>query len=725
MLKLLRHLKYPAIAACIVCAVFALATVQATQDVAPDFAQVMRNANTTRLTDRFGQPLAVTYQTAWNLNDQVPLHQIPPLLQQAFVLSEDKRFYTHTGVDWHARGSALWQNIRAGGTVRGASTVTEQVVRMLYPRPRSLWSKWVEGFDARALEKKKSKPAILEFYLNQVPYAANRRGIAQAARYYFNRDLETLTPKEMLGLAVLVRAPSGYDLYKDKTRLDAAIARLANRLQASGDLVAADAAALATQVFELQKPSLGTNAAHFVSFVRRQPNIDGLGQTTLDAALQAKVQKILDDRIATLSSKNLHNGAALVVDHQTGEVLAWVVAGAEVPETPAGQIDAVTVARQPGSSLKPFLYAAALDRGWTAATLIDDAPVTEAIGTGLHRFRNYSHVFYGPVTLRDALGNSLNIPAVKTIAYVGVSAYLSLLHKLGFESLSWAADIYDEGLALGNGEVTLFELVQAYAALAQGGVVTPLRVMLEADVALQQQRVYSDAAATLIGNILSDPQARSLEFGQNSVLNFSLQTAVKTGTSTDYRDAWAVGYNDRYVAGIWMGNLDQQATDGVTGGTGPALALRSIFNELNRHRQPRKLRLSPLLVRADVCVPAQGEAEKCYMRSELMMPDTAAIAENTKKPVAPYYEVVKPTQGLQMAIDPRVPMDRQQFAFTLAGLEADQTVEWIFNGESLGAPTTDTTFLWSLQRGQHVLSASIRQGTRLVYTSPDITYLVK
>jgi len=725
MLKLLRHLKYPAIAVAILCTCFALATAGALQDVALDFSRVMQNANTTRLTDRFGQPLAVTYQAAWNLNDQVPLYKIPPLLQRAFVLSEDKRFYEHSGVDWRARGSALLQNIRAAGTVRGASTITEQVVRLLHPRPRSLWSKWVEGFDATALEQKKSKAVILEFYLNQVPYAANRRGIAQAARYYFNRDLETLMPKEMLALAVLVRAPSGYDLYKDKTKLDAAIGRLASRLQEAGDLSTADQSVIAAQDFDLQKPSLGTNAAHFVSYLRRQPNANGLGQTTLDAALQAKVQKILDDRIAALAAKNLRNGAVLVADHQTGEVLAWVVAGAEEPETPGGQIDAVTVPRQPGSALKPFLYAAALDKGWTAATLIDDAPMAEAIGAGLHRFHNYSHVFYGPVTLRDALGNSLNIPAVKTIGYVGVSSYLALLHKLGFESLSWAADVYDEGLALGNGEVTLLELVQAYAALAQGGVVTPLRVLVEADRQAAQHRVYSDAAATLIGNILSDPQARSLEFGQNSVLNFSLQTAVKTGTSTDYRDAWAVGYNDRYVAGIWMGNLDQQATDGVTGGTGPALALRSIFNELNRHRQPRKLRLSPLLVRANVCVPAQGDVEKCYMRSELVMPDTSVLAENKKQPAMPHYEVVKPTQGLQMAIDPRLPMDKQQFAFTMAGLEAGQTVEWVLNGESLGTPATDKSFLWPLERGQHVLSAHIRQGGVVVYTSPDITYLVK
>lgn len=719
----LRYLKYFCAACVLALGVLAIATYAAMRDVAPLFQQQMAWGNETRLTDRNGVPLAVTYQTDWNINDRLYLHQMPALLQQAFVLSEDKRFYVHHGIDWRARGSALLQNIKAGGTVRGASTLTEQVVRLLNPRPRTLWSKWVEGFEARQLEKTATKPQLLEFYLNQVPYAANRRGVVQAARYYFNRDLETLTAKEVLALAVLVRAPSGYDLYKDDKKIDAAIGRLADKMQAAGMLDDATRQATVGQVFQLEKPALPVDAAHFISYVRRQP--EGQPQTTLDAGLQASVQKILDDRVEALAGKNLSNAAAVVADYQTGEILAWVVAGAGDDTTPGGKIDAVTVPRQPGSALKPFLYTAALDKGWTAATLIEDAPFAEAIGTGLHRFQNYSRVFYGHVTLREALGNSLNIPALKTIRYVGVRHYLAQLHHLGFDSLARGADIYDDGLALGNGEVTLLELVTAYAALARGGVYRPLRFMMETNDAVPQIRVYSAAAASLIGHILSDPHARMLEFGGNSVLNLPQQTAVKTGTSTDYRDAWSVGYNDRYVVGIWMGNLDQKPTDGVTGGTGPALALRSIFYELNRFRAVRPLHLSPLLVQREVCIPDTDNPARCYKRSEWFMPETEPDNRHKAEVKPARYEIVKPTEGLQMAIDPRVPLDRQKLAFTIAGLKEGQRVEWVLNGQSLGTAQAEKEYLWPLGRGQHKLSVRVYEAGKMIYTSPDIQYVVK
>ncbi|HRI76932.1 MAG TPA: transglycosylase domain-containing protein [Alphaproteobacteria bacterium] len=697
------------------------------QPVDESWRMAARDTAQPRVTDRGGQPLTASYHTRWNTSDIRALHDMPDLLVQAFLQSEDKRFYTHGGVDWRARGSALVQNIRARGTVRGASTVTEQVVRQLHPRPRSLWSKWLEGIEAAKLEKLASKPQILEFYLNQVPYASGRRGVAQAARYYFNRDVDTLSAKETLALAVLVRAPSGYDLYRDAARIDAAILRLADSLTSAGVLDGAARAHVAAQAFILQKPSLPVDAAHMVSYLRQHHASGGAAelQSTLDAGLQMRVQKIVDDRVRALKAKNLHNAAALVADYRTGEILAWVVAGAGDAQTSGGQIDAVTVPRQPGSALKPFLYAAALDAGWTASTIIDDSPYSGAVGAGLHRFRNYSNTFYGRITLREALGNSLNIPAVKTIRHVGVKNYLQTLHRLGFDSLARGAEVYDDGLALGNGEVTLLELVSGYAALASGGVQNPLHLLIDDPAPRGGARIYSEAAASLIGNILSDPHARQMEFGASSVLNFPLQTAVKTGTSTDYRDAWAVGYNDRYVAGIWMGNLDHRPTDGVTGGTGPALALRSVFSELNRGRTTEKLKISPQLVLRDVCIEDSRDAAHCYMRSEWFMPGAAAEEETTAAAAEAHYGILQPTEGLHMAIDPRVPMDMQEFAFRLSGLREGQAVEWFVNGESLGAPEAKTSHLWMLRRGQYKLHARITENGREVFATPEVGYVVK
>lgn len=665
--------------------------------------------------DRHGTPLTVSYHESWNVSAQVELHQIPAFMQQAFLQSEDKKFYQHGGVDWRARGSALWQNIRYGETVRGASTITEQVVRMVHPRRRNLWSKYIEGFEAASLERQYSKADILEFYFNQLPYASHRRGVSQAALYYFGRDLGTLTEREMLALTVLARAPSAYDLYRHPDKTEKAINRLAEKVS-SGDQYQR----ILGQKINPAPPQPLTEARHFSRYVRTLPEMNNHNRviTTLDAGVQAMVQGILDQRVKSLAGRKVHNGAALVLDHTTGEVLAWVVAGAGQDDVDGHDIDAVTVPRQPGSSLKPFLYARALDKGWNAATFLDDSPLSEAVGTGLHRFRNYSRGYYGAVSVREALGNSLNIPALLTIRHVGVADYMTILQQLGFYSLDRAADIYDEGLALGNGEVTLLELAQAYAVLARGGVKHPTRFFMNASVPVYETSVYSDEAASVIGNILSDPWARRLEFGSGGALNLPVQTAVKTGTSTDYRDAWVAGYNDRYVVAIWVGNLDRTAMDGVTGSIGPAMALRSIFAKLNEGRETRRLHISPRLVRKDVCIRPDAD---CAKRSEWLRPDDVIADQAPPKRLR---EMVRPTDGLQLAYDPRVPADHQKFRFEIDGLDHGAHVSWYLNGELLGRSSAPT-FLWPVTRGKHKLQARIINDDGSAFDMAAVNFIVK
>lgn len=672
-------------------------------------------ASSVQVLDRHGTPLTASYHESWNVSATVELHQVPAFMQQAFLQSEDRRFYQHGGVDWQARASALWQNIRYGETVRGASTITEQVVRMVHPRRRHLWSKYIEGFEAAALERQYGKADIFEFYLNQLPYAAHRRGVAQAARYYFGRDLGTLTEREMLALTVLARAPSAYDLYRHPDKTEKAINRLAEKVS-SGDQYRR----ILSQKINPEPPQSLTEARHFSRYVRALPEMNKQDRviTTLDAGVQAMVQGILDQRVKSLAGRKARNGAALVLDHTTGEILAWVVAGAGQDDVDGHDIDAVTVPRQPGSSLKPFLYARALDKGWNAATFLDDSPLSEAVGTGLHRFRNYSRGYYGLVSLREALGNSLNIPALLTIRHVGVADYMTILQQLGFHSLDRAADIYDEGLALGNGEVTLLELAQAYAVLAHGGVRQPVRFIMNDSAPVYETEIYSDEAASVIGNILSDPWARRLEFGSGGSLNLPVQTAVKTGTSTDYRDAWVAGYNDRYVVAIWIGNLDRTAMDGVTGSIGPAMALRGIFAKLNEGRDTSRLHLSPRLVRSDVCIRPGAD---CARRSEWLRPDDiAADQEAAPRPL----EMVRPTDGLQLAYDPRVPADHQKFRFEIEGLEPGAHISWYLNDELLGQ-TEAPLYLWPVQRGKHKLQARITKADGSAWDMAAVGFIVK
>ena len=700
----------------LVLAVFSGATLSCLQPV-DDLHSVIGETVNTQVTDRNGIPLSVTYQGKWNTSDIVPLYDIPQSLKDDFLLSEDRNFYKHRGIDWSARAAALWQNIRARRIVRGASTIDEQVIRLLHPRPRTLWSKWLEGIEAMRLDAHNDKNDILEFYLNQVPYSANRRGVAQAAHYYFDRDLSTLNRKETAALAVLARAPSDLDLYRNPKILDKRI----TALFAKSDTP--DAPRIIDEDFSLAKPAAPVEASHFIRFVRQSGDADKQLHTTLDSSLQNRLQNIFDQRLQGLQNKHTFNGALLVADHTTGEILAWVVAGARsgntTHPTPGWNIDAVTAPRQPGSSMKPLLYAAALDKGWTAATLIDDSPLSEAVGNGLHRFRNYSRHFYGPLPLREALGNSLNIPALKTIRYVGVGNYLTLLHEAGFTTLNLTSGIYDEGLALGNAEVTLHDMVQAYAALAHRGVYRPLHFLQDGRIPEEEKRLYSDETAGLIGNILSDPYARRYEFGTNSVLNLPVQTAVKTGTSNDYHDAWALGYNDRYVVGAWIGNLDRSPMNGVTGSTGPALVLRAAFAELNKFRETRPLYLSPKLEQHRICIQS---ANGCVPRTEYFLPGTAPQETILSAAATPAHEMIRPTRNLQIAYDPRIPTDKQRFRFELSRLTPGETVEWIVNGETV-AVTPDRQYLWPLARGRYTLETVIHgaETTRL----PTVPFRVK
>jgi len=709
-------------------------------DLAPP-PETLSVADTTvhklQVLDRNAIPLTITYQNDWNIHDYVPLHEIPELLQHIFILAEDKRFYEHNGPDWRARWHAIFQNLKALEIVRGASTMSEQTVRILHPRPRIFWSRWLEGFEATRLEKNFSKADILEFYLNQVPYVSQRRGVVQAARHYFDRDLETLNIKEMMALSVLVRAPSRLDLHKGLTEIEAPIARLADRLLALRLISKEDYQFVLTTPLQLHDSHLPVQAAHFINHIYTSPLTQSLQNkgrvfTTLDANIQQTVQKILDQRVQDLRRKNVNNGAVLVVDHQTGEVLAWANAGSPSPELPGSQIDAVTTPRQPGSTLKPFLYALALEKGWTAATIIDDSPLAEAVGTGMHHYRNYSRHYYGPLRLRDALSNSLNIPAIRTIQFVGADQFLRLLHQLGMLSLTAHSDYYGDGLALGNGGITLFELVQAYATLASQGLFRPLTVLRHAPSSDSNQ-IFSSEVTSIIANILSDSEARRLEFGSGALLRFPIQTAVKTGTSNDYRDAWTVGFNYRYTVGAWLGNLDQKSMSHISGSTGPALMVRAIFAELNRYEETQSLYISPQLVKVEICRDTgQRVTEDCPSRIEWFVPGTEPPQKEKGDRGKEYIEkplrLKQPSHGLQVAMDPRIPDEHEAFKFTLTKTKLYlDSIEWLVNEKVIATTAGEVRqLMWPLERGTHIAQAKIwTLDSKEPLLTPKVTFYVK
>lgn len=685
-------------------AALAAATALSVRPVPADLHSSIAATRKNTYFDRSGRRLNVTYENTWNLYDTVRLHEIPEFLQQAFLIAEDKRYFSHSGIDWLARLNAVRQNLLTGHVVRGASTISEQVVRMLHPRKRSFWSRWLEGFEARQLERYFSKPEILEFYLNQVPYRAKRRGVVQAARYYFDRDLSTLNRKEMLALAVLVRAPEWLDPQRRLTNLDRSIANLAKRMIADKK----QWAEIVRQELTERRTNKLQDMSHFIRFAdengRRLPHGGSAIHTTIDLELQARIQNILDARLEGLKARKVSNGAVLAVDHATNEILAWVVGYAGRNDKQFNEIDAVTVRRQPGSALKPLLYASAMQKGWTAATMLDDSPLEEGVGLGMHTYHNYSRAHYGLISLREALGNSLNIPAVRAIQYVGPGAFLGFLHKLGIKSLTGHPNVYGDGLALGNGELPLYELVQAYTVLARMGDFKPLSFIDGEHLGNGSHRVISEDIASLIADILSDPGAREREFGWDSILNFPYQTAVKTGTSSDYRDAWAVGFNDRYTVGIWVGNLDYAQMSEVTGSTGAVLALRSVFNELNRSRVVRPLYFSSNLIKRKVCIASGLPADDaCESRDEWFVPGTMPNGVETGQGDL---RIRKPSHGLMLALDPRIPDEHEFFEFGLTPVSGLKQVRWYVNDQLVGKSETPT-FAWPLSKGSFRVRAEV------------------
>ena len=677
--------------------------------------------------DRSGEPLSAHYQQRWNTADRLPLEQVPAFLRTAMVAAEDRRYWQHGGIDWRARVSAIRQGIAAGHAVRGASTISEQVVRLLHPRPRTVWSRWVEGFEAMRLEARFSKSDILEFYLDQIPYGAQRRGIRQAARHYFGREPATLSNAEMLALAVMPRAPSRLDPLRDASRLKGPMSRVAARMLDDGLIDAGQAAQLAIPPSALSAEDDSVPAAHFIAELRRRqpPTGDGPLRSSLDRAWQVQGQQLLDQRLRDLAKVGVRQGGLLVVDLDGNKVRAWNVGNVDAGDAEDAEtgIDTVLTPRQPGSALKPFVYALALESGWTAATPIADDGLAAHVGDGLHPYRNYSRISYGTVTVREALGNSLNVPAVRALQFVGGERLLALLRTLGMRGLSQHPDVYGDGIALGNGEVTLAELVGAYAALANQGRARPLTLFEDGLEAQVPVAALSRDSASIITDILSDPRARLLEFGDGGLLRFPVQTAVKTGTSSDYRDAWCVAYDGHHVIGAWMGALAGQAMDGVTGSIGPALLVRSMFGLLNRNQQSRPLTRSPNLESHAVRGPDGGERLEWFAPGTAPESPDAVIAAVSASEAGPP-RLLQPFEGLAMAIDPRVPPELQALEFELAGVpekpEANAVV-WIVD-DAEAARTPGGRWQWPLSRGEHTASAKSADGR---WQTPTVSFRVK
>jgi penicillin-binding protein 1C len=573
------------------------------------------------LTDRHGVPLRET-RVGENFARETPLDRVPENLVHAMLAAEDKRFFQHPGVDVRALARAVVENVRHGRVTSGASTITQQLVKLAEPRPRTLKTKAIEAVTALRLEQLWTKEQILAAYLNRLDFGNLNIGVAAAANYYFAKPLADLSDAEAAFIAGLPKNPTRLNPHRSFKAAKRRQETVLRRMHEAGWLTAEQSTRAIAELLHLRPPRRVFHAPHFVDLVlheaiaasvhdrrshpwtKKARSTGGASrsappspaeisdghrptlQTTLDLALNRVVEDAVRARLAALRGKNVRNAAAVVLDNVSGDVLALV--GSENYFAPGtGQVNGALAPRSAGSTLKPFTYLLALERGGTPATVVADVPATFATPTGIFQPENYQRRCLGPVSYRLALANSLNIPAVRVLAGNGGPAALrDRLSAWGLTTLDRRAEDYGLGLTIGNAEVRLLELANAYATLARMGDAKPWRALSEnaRRSTLNAQRsmnAHTASAAWLVADILADNAARACSFGLHSALRFDFPVACKTGTSTDYRDNWAIGYTPEFTVGVWVGNFDGSTMRDVSGVTGAAPILHDVFEHLH------------------------------------------------------------------------------------------------------------------------------------------------
>ena len=579
--------------------------------------------------DRNGEPLRAVRPENSPFERSVAYSDIPRPLIEATLAAEDQRFWSHHGVDFCASLRALWQLARYRHIVSGGSTIAQQLIKLAEPRPRTIRTKIIEALQALRLEQVWDKQRILSEYLNRLDYGNFNRGAGVAAGFYFAKPLRDLTPAECALLASIPQAPSRLNPYRYPDRIRKRQQWVLNRMCAAGSLTKGELARALNEPATLAPPHRIFEAPHFVDLLlatHRAEISSPVMRTTLDIELNRFAESVLREHLEIVHAQHVSNGAVVILDNRTGDVLTLV--GSEDYFSPAsGQVNAAWAPRSPGSALKPFTYLLALERGTTPATVVADVPTEFATATGLFAPVNYNRHCYGPVRYRLALANSLNISAVKVLDSIGGPEPLQhLLQQCGLSTLSRPPNEYGLGLTIGNADVRLLELANAYACLGRLGEYKPYRLLAKVDPsplrfdAMQGRgsrglspgtlsasssrpspplrggegercalrasdlhpRIVDPSAAYLITDILSDNDARTLAFGADSALRFDFPVACKTGTSSDFRDNWAFGYTPEFTVGVWVGNSDGSPMQHISGVTGAAPILHELFDHLHQ-----------------------------------------------------------------------------------------------------------------------------------------------
>lgn len=691
------------------------------------FEEVKRDfrSSDTAVLDRNGELLQrVRTDPTVRRGQWTALADVSPALRTAMVLSEDKRFYEHSGIDWRAVSAAAWGNLWNTRT-RGASTITMQLSGLLdedlrrNSGGRSFTQKIGQTVAAAQLERNWRKDQILEAYLNTVPFRGEIVGIDALSRTLFGKAPSGLDAREAAVASALVRAPNAKPAVVAQRACEVLRAM---EPQQKTDCEALDmftSAAVQRKAFEANE-GIAPHAARRVLRELRDANAGAAPtpalpqrakekdkevgvRTTLRAPLQRFALDSLQRHLRELRERHVEDGSLVVLDNATGEVLAWV--GSSGPLSQAAEVDGVTALRQPGSTLKPLLYGQAIaERRITAASLIEDSSAQISTASGLYIPQNYDRRFKGPVSARTALAASLNVPAVRTLVMVSPEAFARELRAAGLP-LRESGDYYGYSLALGSAEVSLLSLTNAYRMLANGGRYGTTTLTARPPVPADKTKattppLLDPRAAFIVGDILSDPNARTRTFGLDSILSTRFWTAVKTGTSKDMRDNWAVGWSQRYTVGVWVGNASGESMWDVSGTSGAAPVWAEVMRFLHAREPSRAPAPPPGLVEARVSFgpgadgnPLEAARSEWFLQGTeqpLFALDTGMAADTVSA------RITAPTDGTIIALDPDIPPLRQRVRFDSEG----RGVQWRVDGKPFARGNSVQWFPWP---GRHVI----------------------
>jgi penicillin-binding protein 1C len=687
--------------------------------------------------DRDGEVLYESLGSSGTRGEMVSAAKLPPLVVNATLTAEDRRFFHHPGVDPLAVSRAMLHNVRAMRVVEGGSTITQQVAKLLLrSKSRGLWQKAKEAVLALRLEHRFTKAEILALYLNLAPYGNRIDGIARASRGYFACALEQLTPAQAAFLASLPQRPSAFNPLRDPESARARQHRILDAMTLT-DEQRAQARAERLVFSREVRPVL---AMHFVERALSQANGRRTLRTTLNADLQRDVAGIIAAQRNGLIEHGANSVAVAVLDNATGEWLAWEGSGDYFGERFGGAIDGVTSPRQPGSTLKPFTYALAFESGQSPASVLPDVPSHFATAKEgiVYTPRNYDNRYRGPLRVRAALAGSQNIPAVAMLSRLGPESLLRLLRNAGFRGLDRTADYYGLGLTLGDAEVTLEQLVSAYATFARGGnAVRP--TLLQGEATQAEHPLFSARTAFWITDILADADAREYAFGTGGSLELPFPVAVKTGTSQAYRDNWTIGYTRDVTVGVWVGNFDRRPLRGSSGVTGAAPIFNAVMlAAVKRVRgalpigdrtpivpQPRDVASVEICSLSGArpspyCPAVQKEwlsttepAQFCSWHHDgsidwpaeyrTWAKATTATPRRAERRAAESFRITNPPNGATYLIDPTLRMQYQTLRLRAA---AASSVAWQIDGRRVASSE------WSLVPGRHKITAIDATGNR-------------